>query len=496
MRHLAARVLALVLLLAAIGAPSLALAQIPAAEYAARRDSLAARIGTGVVLAFGGRTPVVDFGPFRQLPAFRYLTNFEEADAAFVLVARGGRGQGMLFTTPINPRTAMYYGVRPDSAAIARAHGLPSRPFTALAATIDSLVAAGLPLWTLDDFEAADFAARDSLTRGRAFVAALRARRPTVAPKDAHPLVDALRARKSPAEVALLKRAAEISSAGHVAAMQLPDAQHEYDYQAVIEAAFLRGGASRPGYGSIVGAGINGTTLHYMKNRGPVRPGDMVVIDAGAEYEGYAADVTRTLPASGRFTAEQRDMYQLVLDAVKVAERMSGPGMSARAAADSSFELRARGLARLGLVESADATFDPPWRVNCERERNQCRQAMLWMIHGISHGIGLEVHDPAAFYVGERTFQPGDAFTIEPGIYITQQSLDRLPDTPKNRAFIAAVRAKVARYESMGFRIEDDYVVTPTGLERISTAPREVAEVEAAMRRTTPPGPTQRPVTP
>ena len=481
LRHHTAPLAAVVAL--TLAAAGVAHAQIPQAEFAARRDSLAARIGDGVVLAFGGRTPVTDFGAFHQLPAVRFLTDFDEPDAAFVLVARGGRARATLFTTPINPRTALYYGQRPDSAAIARAHGMASRPFAALAPTVDSLLAAGLPLWTLDDFEAEDFAAQDSLTRGRAFVAGIRARRAGLAVRDAHPLVNALRARKSAAELALIRRAVAISDSAHVVAMQLPDARHEYDYQAVLEAAFLRGGATGPSYGSIVGAGINGTTLHYMKNRGPARPGDLVVIDAGALYEGYAADVTRTFPVSGRFTPAQRELYQLVLDAVKAAERETGPGRPARAAHDSSFEVRARGLARLGLIESVDAQFDPPWKPDCTRQPMQCRQAMLWMIHGISHGIGLAVHDPAGFYEGDGTYRPGDTFTIEPGIYITRRSLDMLEDTPRNRAFIAAVRAAVGRHEATGVRIEDDYVITATGLERLSRAPRELAEVEATMGR-------------
>jgi Xaa-Pro aminopeptidase len=111
---------------------------------------------------------------------------------------------------------------------------------------------------------------------------------------------------------------------------------------------------------------------------------------------------------------------------------------------------------------------------------------MFWMIHGISHGIGLEVHDPAQFYTGDRTFGRGDAFTIEPGIYVSARMLDALPDTPRNRAWVARVRPVVARYEGTGVRIEDDYIITETGLERISTPPREIEEIEALMRRRAP----------
>jgi Xaa-Pro aminopeptidase len=455
-------------------------AQITPAEYAARRDSLAARIGDGVVVAFGGRTPVTDFGTFFQLPAFHYLTAYDEPDAVFVLVARGGHANGTLFVTPVDPRRAFYYGFRPDSAAIARSLNLASRPSATLAAYVDSLVGSGLPLYTLGDFEDADFARVDSLTRGQQFVRGLAARHPGVEVKDAHATLDQLRARKSAAEIALLRRAAEISAEGHRVVMQSPAPQHEYEIAALIEYTFKRLGAERAAYGSIVGAGVNGTQLHYMKDTATARPGDLVVIDAAAEYRGYAADITRTLPVSGTFTPAQRAIYQLVRDAQAAAERVAKPGALAQAAEDSSFAVRARGLASLGLIDSVNATIDPPWSAMCGANPRACTQAYLWTIHGISHGLGLAVHDPAQFYYGDRTYRPGDAFTIEPGIYISTRSLAALPDTPRNRAYIARVRPIVARYENTGVRIEDDYVVTQNGVERISAgAPREIAEIEA-----------------
>ena len=235
-----------------------------------------------------------------------------------------------------------------------------------------------------------------------------------------------------------------------------------------------------------MGGGIRGTQLHYMRNRGAIKPGDLVVLDAATEYEGYSADITRSIPVGGVYSPEQRALYQLVLDAQLAAERNSKPGMSSIAATDSSEDVRARGLAALGLIESVDATLDMPWRTDCSRSPRTCRQAMFWMIHGISHGIGLEVHDPAQFYTKDRTFRVGDAFTIEPGIYISTAMLDALPDTPKNRAFIAKVRPMVERYQNTGVRIEDDYIITDKGLERIGNAPREIAEIEALMRKVVP----------
>lgn len=459
-------------------------AQISAAEYAARRDSLAARVGEGVVLAFGERTPVSDFGPFFQLPAFHYLTNFDEPDAAFVMVVHEGKGSSTLFLTPIEPRTAFYYGRRPDSASVERDLAMHARSFSALQAVADSLASAGLTFYELRDFEDADFARNDSLTRGGQFIRALVARHPgQFLVKDAHPIVDQLRAKKSPAELALLKRAAEISSEGHRAAMLAAEPSHEYEVQAAVEYAFKRLGGTRVAYGSIVGAGANGTQLHYMKDMAAAKPGDVIVIDAATEYQGYAADVTRSIPVSGTYTPEQKQIYQLVLDAQLAAERNSKVGMSAAAATDSSVAIRQRGLAALGLIDSVNAQFDPPWRADCTRVPRMCQQAQLWMIHGISHGIGLAVHDPAQFYTGDRTFKVGDAFTIEPGIYVSSAALATLPDTPRNRAFIAKVRAAVQKYENTGVRIEDDYVITEEGTQRISTAPREIPEIEALMKQ-------------
>ncbi|MEO7086938.1 MAG: aminopeptidase P N-terminal domain-containing protein, partial [Gemmatimonadaceae bacterium] len=266
---------------------SVALAQIPASEFAARRDSLAKRIDSGVVIAFGGRTPVTDFGPFHQLPAFHYLTNFDEADAAFVMVVRHGTPTPMLFVTPADPRMAFYYGWRPDSAAVTKSLGIVARPSSAFAAVADSVASLSLPVYTLNDFEDADFARADSLTRGRVFAKELAERHPGLVVKDGHSIVDHLRARKSPAEIALLRKAAEISSEGHRQVMLAPVPQHEYELQAVLEYNFTKLGGTRPAYGSIVGSGQNGTQLHYMKDRGVTKPGDLVVMDAAAEYEGY-----------------------------------------------------------------------------------------------------------------------------------------------------------------------------------------------------------------
>ncbi len=447
-------------------------AQISQAEYAARRDSLAARIGNGVVLAFGERNPVTDFGPFYQIPSFHYLTGFDEPDAAFLLVVHDGRGSGTLFLMPSPVRTELYYGFRSDSTTTPRDFGLPGRAFSSLRGVVDSLIDTGLPLYDLADYEDADFARADSLTRGGAFVKSLIAAHPGLTVQNAQPIVGQLRAHKSPAEIALLRKAAQISSAGHLAVLHAPEPHHEYEWQAVLEYTFTRLGGERVAYGSIVGAGEDGTELHYMKDRGAARPGDMVVMDAATQYQGYAADVTRSIPVNGVYSPTQRRIYQLVRDAQAAAERNARPGMSPQAAQDSSLEVRARGLAKLGLIDSANATYD------CGQAR-PCRQVNLWTIHGISHGLGVAVHD----YLQSRTaYQVGDAFTLEPGIYINRKFLEVIPQTPANQAFIARVMPVVQQYNDIGVRIEDDYAITDKGLERLSNDPREIAEIEAIMK--------------
>ena len=321
------------------------MAQVPQAEYSTRRDSLAAKLGDGLLVAFGGRTPVSDFGPFFQLPDFRYLTNYNEPDAVLVMQVRSGKQTSTLFITAAGARQAFYYGRRPDSLTVVQTLGMRARSAGVVEAVIDSMAAGVTTVFTLADFAAADFAAQDSLTRGQQWERRFAASHTAIAMRDAHPYVFQVRAKKSEAELALIRRAAEISSEGHKAAMRLQGATKEYELQAAIEYEFMRGGGARPSYGSIVGSGIRGTQLHYMKNRGDLKPGELVVIDAATEYEGYAADVTRSIPVSGTYTPEQRTMYQLVLDAQLAAERNSKVGLSSIAAQDSSEDVRARGMA-------------------------------------------------------------------------------------------------------------------------------------------------------
>ncbi|MFL5617184.1 MAG: aminopeptidase P family protein [Gemmatimonadaceae bacterium] len=459
-------------------------APIPASEYAARRDSLLARLGDGAaVIAFGERAPI-GFPPFYQVPAFRYLTGFLEPDAALILVRRGGAMSAILFREPRSARDAITDGPPEDSAALAARTGLTLRPLAALPAAVDSLLAAGAMLHTLRDVRPYGGSV-DSLTRGAAFAAELGRRTPAPALRPADAQLDSLRARKSDAELAQLRRAADVTSAAlRETIARIRPGTREYEIQALIEYGFRSRGADRPGFATNVSAGTNATIVHHRATDDVADAGALVLMDVGAAWQGYTADVTRTVPASGRFTPEQRAVYQLVRDAQAAAERLARPGASVREMSDTARAVIARGLAKLGLIEGEDASFDPPWVASCTTTPAACRQSNLFYSHGLGHGIGLEVHDPA-FAAGPMgpTLARGDAFTIEPGVYVNRQRLLLLPATPRNRAFVARVRGSVDRYHGIGVRIEDDYVIGSRGVERITTTPRDVEEIERLMRQ-------------
>ncbi|HVE79151.1 MAG TPA: Xaa-Pro aminopeptidase [Gemmatimonadaceae bacterium] len=457
-------------------------AQIPAAEYAARRDSLAARMGDGVLLALGASEPAHDYEHFWQASPFLYLTGYREPDAALVMVKRNGRVTSTLFVQPKDPAAEVWTGMRTGVEAAPRVTGLAARRYDELRGVLDSLLAGAPRLYVVGDLAGGEGdidGGGGRLTPDQQTVLALRQAHPRVQVSDAAPVVDRLRGRKSPAELALIRRAVDITVDAHREAMRaLEPGMNEFELQALIEYTFRRQGADRPSFATIVGSGANSTTLHYNADDRFMNAGEVVVMDIGASALGYAADVTRTLPVSGTFSPAQREIYQLVRDAQAAAERQAKLGAPSRLMDDSSRAVLAAGLARLGLTEGPTATYDCD-----EGGQRQCPQLALYYMHSLGHGIGLDVHDPEQFYLTGR-IAPGSAFTIEPGIYVRRNLLEIIPDTPRNRAMKGKIRAAVERYRDIGVRIEDDYVATETGVEWISRAPREIDEIEAGMRAT------------
>jgi Xaa-Pro aminopeptidase len=455
-------------------------APILAGEYARRRAALAARMEDGVLLSMGAQETEHDYLPFVQTPNFRYLTGITEPGATLVMVKRGGAVSEHLFVLPRNPEREVWEGARlgPDRARALT--GIDAREASALPIMLDSLLRGGGRLYSM--------AAPGAAEAGRPLLAAaspeqqvverLQARYPGTAVIPFAAEVQTLRASKSPTELDLIRRAIHISVLAHRAAMRsVAPGMNEFEMQALIEYYFRRNGVERPAYSSIVGSGPNSTTLHYRDADRFMQENEVLLIDAGASYRGYAADITRTMPVNGTFTTDQRAIYEIVLRAQKAAESLVRVGATWAELNQAAEREIATGLTALGLIESPEATY------RCESQRfgNECPQYRLYYMHGLGHGIGLDVHDPEISYTAG--FQPGSVFTIEPGVYIRADALDYLPDTPANRALIERLRPVVQRYRNIGVRIEDNYIVSSSGVERVSSGvPREIAEVEALMR--------------
>ncbi len=462
-------------------------AQVPTSEYATRRDTVAAHLGDGVLLSFGAGEPMTDEADFHQLPAFEYLTGYRRVNAVFVMAMKAGKvTYAMLFEPPIDPRRALYDGFAPDSADLQRRTGLGLRNSDQLRDVLDGMASRGT-LWTVTDAHSRDYRSTDSLSAERYFVQRFWAAHPAVTIRSADALLDSLMVVKSPAELALLRKAVEISAQGQVAAMKaVQPGVNEGMIQALADYTFRMAGATGASFRAIIGSGPNSTSYHYRANDRVLQAGEIVVMDMGALYQGYAGDVTRTIPVNGKYSADQAAIYTIVRSAQLAAEREARAGAPVANGEKAIRAIMAAELAKLGLTEGPDATLDPPWAdaARCERVPVVCTQAFIYMAHGPGHGIGLEVHDAGGYsYSPTGSFQLNEVFTIEPGVYISTALLDMLADTPKNRAFIAQVRPMVERYNNTGVRIEDDYLVTQDGVEWLSKAPREIKEIEAVMKK-------------
>jgi Xaa-Pro aminopeptidase len=289
---------------------------------------------------------------------------------------------------------------------------------------------------------------------------------PNFSVKNAMPIFAEMRLRKSPMELRLLQHAIDIT----IEALQrswLAGATAKWEYEIDAQVAYtfkLRN--AHWGYPSIVGAGPNATTLHYDESSGPVRPGDLVLMDVGAEYEHYTADLTRTFPVNGKFSPAQAEVYQIVYAAQEAGAQVARPGTSISDVHRAATEVIKDGLLKLGLI--------------LDRNSEQYR---IWFMHGTCHWIGMNVHDVG----GAAKFEPGMVFTNEPGIYIRLDALDHMPFGWKQdewEKFKVASRPAFEKYKGIGVRIEDDLVITADGVKWMSEAlPRRLADVEDFIAR-------------
>jgi Xaa-Pro aminopeptidase len=273
---------------------------------------------------------------------------------------------------------------------------------------------------------------------------------------DLNHFVHELRLVKSAAEIRLMRRAGEITARGHERAMRSCRAGiYEYQLEAELLHEFASNGARFPAYSTIVGSGINACTLHYVDNNAKMRDGELVLIDAGCELEYYAADVSRTFPVNGRFSKQQRALYELVLQAQLAAIAAIAPGNHWNQPHDASVRVITAGLVELGLLRGSVEQL-----IKREAYRD-------FYMHRVGHWLGMDVHDVGDYRVGDqwRLLEPGMVMTVEPGIYVA----------PNN--------TKVAKkWRGIGIRIEDDVVVTASGRNVITAGvPKTVEEIEALM---------------
>ena len=441
----------LALILAALAAPctieqaapdEARVANQPKTEYRARRQMLLDKVKDGIVVLIGAREEDLgEVGRFRQKNDFMYLSGVETPAAYLMLVpaslAPNKAAQEVVFIPARNASHERWNGVQmgPGKEAeqwfgaqeVAAAdqfwprlrEAISSPAFKSGQAKLYTIVPAG---------ETA------KLTRENKFVETVRRDFPNVQVANVSHLIWEMRKVKSAAEIELLQKAIDITSEAHRdVARTIKPGVYEYQVQAALEYAFMRNGAERPGFPSIVGSGINSTILHYNTNRRRIEAGDLVVVDIGAEYSYYTADLTRTYPATGKFTPRQREIYQLVLDAQRAAERAFKPGEST---VHSLYQIAADVMRASKLRDKQGRTLEK------------------YFIHGLSHWLGMDVHD-----VGEyRKIPAGAVLTIEPGIYIPE--------------------------ENFGVRIEDDYLATDKGLVKMSAKlasdPDEIERLMAA----------------
>ncbi|MCB1866395.1 MAG: Xaa-Pro aminopeptidase [Chromatiales bacterium] len=394
--------------------------------------------------------------PYRPDSDFFYLTGFPEPESVAVLAPGRPHGEFVLFCRERNPTTELWTGrMAGQEGAIEEFGADDSFPIDDLDDILPGMLEKVTRVYyTMGQYGTFDQRLMDWVRRLRE-----RARAGVHAPIEFvsldHFLHD-LRLYKSRAEIALMRKAADIAAAGHLRAMQVCEpGMTEYQIEAELTHEFIRRGARAHAYPAIVAAGENACVLHYTENRAPLADGDLLLIDAGAEVDCYASDITRTFPVNGRFTPAQRAIYDLVLDAQYAAIDAIKPGVGWNEPHDAAVKVLARGLSKLRILKETPA------------QALKKQTYKRFYMHRTGHWLGMDVHDVGDYMVGDawRMLEPGMVMTVEPGLYI-----------PPGASGIAK------KWWGIGVRIEDDVVVTKTGSEVLTDAvPKAADAVEAAM---------------
>jgi Xaa-Pro aminopeptidase len=395
--------------------------------------------------------------PFRAKSDFLYLTGFEEPDSMLLLI-KTEKQQSVVFLRDKDPQKEIWDGRRLGVKNAKKSLGID------LSFSIDSLEAKTAEL--IQGCEQI-FISYEELENWSPFVNRLikqskqQVRKGVQAPAaiaDLDQFLHEMRLFKSAAEIKKMRKAAQISVSGHLAAMKaVADCKYEYQLQAVLEADFKRSGASRNAFNSIVASKENACILHYTENSAKIKKRGLVLVDAGAEFKGYAGDITTTFPARGKFTKSQAKLYSLVLKAQRAAIEAIAPGVSYDEMHHVAIKVITTGLVELGLLKG---------KVNKLIEKGAYQK---FFMHGTGHWLGMDVHDVGCYRVNGRwrKFKPGMVVTVEPGLYISS-----------NHKQIAK------KWHNIGIRIEDDVLVTPNGHEVLTAGlPRTVKEIEAYMAK-------------
>lgn len=394
---------------------------------------------------------------FRQDSDFFYLTGFEEPEA-IAIIKPGETHEYVLFVRPRDPEREIWDGRRAGIEGAKKEFGADEAlPIEEFGNKLPEILNDAEPLYyrlgvnrDLDDKIIREISRMRSLNR-----------KPIHPPEtivDPATIIHELRVVKGPEELEIMQAAADIAAEAHCEAMKaVRPGMQEFEVEALIEQIFRRRGAAGPAYTSIVGAGPNATVLHYINNDGQLHDGELLLVDAGAEYKGYASDITRTFPINGRYSKPQREIYDLVLKAQMSCVEMVRPGVTHDQLKQHSIEVLTEGMVELGLLAG-----EPEQLIKDKTYEK-------FYMHGLGHMLGIDVHDVGRYYFGKesRALEPGVVMTVEPGIYVA-------PDT----------QGVPEKYLGLGVRIEDDVLCTNNGPRVLTNkVPKHAEEIEALMAR-------------